>query len=482
MTRTNKISEEDLLLDEGRALARTRLLYFTMWTKPDFRVNWHHKILAKTLDRWVNREIRNVMVFMPPRLGKTELVSRRLPAYIFGKNPKSKIIATSYSADLAQANNRDVQFIIDSDEFKELFPKTQLSGENIRTVAAGSYLRNSDIFETVPHRGTYRSAGVGGGITGMGGDFIIIDDPIKNAADAESQTFRDKLLDWYRTTLYTRRERGAGICLVMTRWHDDDLAGRLLAEAKADPDADQWEVVNFPMISEDTRIPKDPRPGPGIPLWPWKYDEAECRRIRKAVGSRAWMALYQQRPTHEKGNIIKREWWKWYEKRPAYLQNVMLSVDAAFKESESSSYVAVQAWAKIGPDVYFLDQIRRQMGFIDTIQAIQSMAQKWNPNGILIEDKANGPAIIDTLKQKIPGIIPCLPYGSKVARLSAASPWVESGNVYLPKPETFPEVTDFVEEASLFPNAKNSDQVDTFSQVIHYYQENSGDLESFVVL
>lgn len=483
MTKANKkLSAEDLLLDQGRAIARKNLLGFTIWTKPDFRVNWHHRILAKKLDKWVNREIRNIMVFMPPRLGKTELVSRRLPAYIFGKDPKAKIIAASYSADLAQANNRDVQFIIDSAEYRELFPETCLSGDNVRTVAAGSYLRNSDIFETVPFRGTYRSAGVGGGITGMGGDYIIIDDPIKNADEAESQTFRDRLFDWYRTTLYTRREKGAGICLVMTRWHDDDLAGRLLQEAESDPESDQWEIIKFPMLSEEERITRDPRTAPGQALWPWKYDEAECRRIRKAVGSRAWLALYQQRPSHEKGNIIQKTWWKWYDKRPEHFQNVMISVDASFKGTDTSSYVSIQAWCKNGPDAYFLDQIRDQMGFLDTIKAIQSMRQKWPAIGVLIEDKANGPAIIETLKQKIPGIIPSMPYGSKVARLSAASPWVEAGNVYLPKPEIFPKIIEFVEEVGLFPNAKNSDQVDAFSQIIHYYQENSGSFEAFVTL
>lgn len=480
----NKMSEEDLLLEQGRQIARQKLLAFTIWTKPDFVVNWHHRILARTLDKWVERKTKNVMVFMPPRLGKTELVSRRLPAYIFGKNPKAKIIAASYSADLAQSNNRDVQFVIDSPEYRELFPKTQLSGENIRTVAAGSYLRNSDIFETVPYRGTYRSAGVGGGITGMGGDFIIIDDPIKNADEAESATFRDKLFDWYRSTLYTRKERGAGICLVMTRWHEDDLAGRLLKEAE-DSQADQWEIVKFPMISGDERHPKDPRTAPGQALWPWKYDEEECRRIQKAVGSRYWTALYQGSPTPDKGNEIQKGWLKtWLPKDlPPFFDIVILSVDAAFKATDASSFVAVQTWGKKGPNFYLLDQDRRRMGFIDTVKAIQDMRTKWpRVTAIVVEDKANGPAIIETLKEKISGVIPCMPYGSKLARLRAVSPLIEAGNVFVPSPESHHWVPAYESELLKFPNSADNDQVDTTSQALQYLKDNGGDFAAFVTI
>ncbi|MBZ0293356.1 MAG: terminase family protein, partial [Anaerolineae bacterium] len=161
-------------------LGRRTLLDFIRYTKPDYQVNWHHRLICNYLDRFIARDIENLMLFMPPRHGKSEIVSRRLPAYILGKMPDSEIIANSYSADLASRMNRDVQRIIDSLEYRELFPETQLFGRNVRTIADGSYLRNSDIFEVVGKRGVYRSAGVGGGIVGMGFHYGIIDDPIKN--------------------------------------------------------------------------------------------------------------------------------------------------------------------------------------------------------------------------------------------------------------------------------------------------------------
>ncbi|MBR1694479.1 MAG: terminase family protein, partial [Selenomonas sp.] len=186
--------------------ARRSMARFALYTDPRYKMNWHHRLICDRLDQWIRHKIKRLMIFMPPRHGKSELVSRKLPAYIFGINPDASIIGTSYSADLATAMNRDVQRIIDSEIYNSLFPETTLNGSNIRTVS-GSALRNSDKFEIVGHRGMYRSAGVDGGITGMGGDYIIIDDPIKNRQDANSQTMRQHVWDWYTSTLYTRLEK-----------------------------------------------------------------------------------------------------------------------------------------------------------------------------------------------------------------------------------------------------------------------------------
>ena len=257
--------------------ARRSLLGFTTYTYPDYQVNWHHKVLCGYLDHFVSGEIKRLMVFMPPRNGKSELVSRRLPAFILGKDPNASIIATSYTADLASMMNRDTQRIIDDDKYAELFPKTTLFGSNVRTVAKGSYLRNSDIFEVVGHKGVYKSAGVGGAITGMGCVYGIIDDPIKNRAEAESLTYRKALRDWYTSTFYTRLEKDARVLITLTRWHEDDLAGRLLKLAQECPDADQWTVVNFPAIAEDTRHHDDTR-NTGEPLWPDKYPLKELMK------------------------------------------------------------------------------------------------------------------------------------------------------------------------------------------------------------
>lgn len=291
---TEKLKRKYAAMLARRELARRHMADFVLYVDKRYQMNWHHRLLCEYLDRFVKKEIRRLMVFMPPRHGKSELVSRKLPAFIFGRNPDTNVIGTSYSADLAQRMNRDVQRIIDSQAYSKLFPKTTLYGKNVRTVT-GHALRNSDIFEIVGHRGSYRGAGVGGGITGMGGDYIIIDDPIKNREEANSSTYREKLWQWYTSTLYTRQEQQGSILVTLTRWHEDDLAGRLLELAKRDPEADQWEILLLPAIAEKNRHPMDPRQE-GEALWPGKYPIAELMKIKATVGIYDWTSMYGQRP------------------------------------------------------------------------------------------------------------------------------------------------------------------------------------------
>ena len=244
-------------------LAKRGLLNFALATDSRYTANWHHELLCTYLDRFVAGEIKRLMIFMPPRHGKSELVSRKLPAYIFGRYPDTSIIATSYTADLAGRMNRDVQRIIDGDSYRLIFPKTVLAQNR-------DYVRNNDMFEIVGHRGVYRAAGVGGGITGMGGNFLIVDDPHKSREEANSAAIRDRVYEWYTSTLYSRLEEindMGGILLTCTRWHEDDLAGRLLRLADTDPLADRWHVLNLPAIAEGALHPDDPR-ADGEALWP----------------------------------------------------------------------------------------------------------------------------------------------------------------------------------------------------------------------
>lgn len=449
-----------------RRRARKGVLDFTCYTKPDYEVNWHHKVICDYLDRFVAGEIPRLMFFMPPRHGKSELVSRRLPAYIFGRNPEVSIISCSYGADLASRMNRDVQRIIDSPNYQRLFPGTQLSSPRSWTTQ-GKFLRNSDIFEIVGHTGVYRSAGVGGGITGMGCHYGIIDDPIKNREQANSETFREAVWEWYTSTFYTRLEKDAQILLTMTRWHEDDLAGRLLAQSEKE--GEEWVVVSFPAISEEERHPDDPR-GPNEPLWPGKYSLDRLKNIKTLLGPYQWSALYQQHPTPAEGEILKHYWWRYYYELPEKIPNfheVLQSWDMAFKDTESSARVCGQVWGRIGANFYLLDEVADQMDFPTTLKAVLRMTKKW-PHAVkkLIEDKANGPAIIAMLKNKVPGLIPINPRGSKVARASAVSGLIEAGNVYLPHPSIAPWVEDFVQECSLFPRGKYADRVDTMSQAL----------------
>ncbi|MBD5539567.1 MAG: terminase, partial [Desulfovibrio sp.] len=246
---------KDITLSQiRRALAKACLAGFVRATAPGYLMGWVHERICAELDVFLSAvsagESPRLMLCMPPRHGKSELASRRFPAYVFGRYPDMSIIGTSYSADLSSRLNRDVQRVMEQPEYQVIFPETRLSAKDIRTVASGNYLRNSDLFEIVDHRGSYRSAGVGGGITGMGGDILIVDDPFKDRAEADSPTIRRKVWEWYTSTLYTRLAPGGGILVINTRWHMDDLSGRLL-EAARTGEGDAWRVVNFPAIAEE---------------------------------------------------------------------------------------------------------------------------------------------------------------------------------------------------------------------------------------
>jgi len=359
-----------------------------------------------------------------------------------------------------------VQRIMDSKPYIELFPESRLFGKNIRTVT-GHALRNSDIFEIVGHRGSYRGAGVGGGITGMGGDYIIIDDPIKNREEANSSTYREKLWEWYTSTLYTRQEREGSILITLTRWHEDDLAGRILSEY-----ADRTTLLNLPCEAEEND------------LLGREAGEALCPEIGKGnawlsdfkttftteQGVRSWNALYQGRPTSAEGNLLKREWWQYYDYRDYAERNLLfdtmiLSVDATFKDQEHNDYVAIEAWGKKGANMYLVDVINEHLSFSDTMRAIIGMKAMYPQTGaILIEDKANGSAIIQMLHAEIAGVIAVLPNGGKEARVSAVSPAIEAGNVYLPRDRAFTGA--FIDQCASFPNGKHDDMVDAMSQAL----------------
>lgn len=455
--------------------ARKNLYNFTMHTMTNYDANWHHVNLMNALERMYEGTTKRLMVFMPPRHGKSEIVSRRYPAYVLGRNPNIEIIGTSYSASLASSMNRDVQRIIDSPEYQEVFPDTTLSGSNVRSDATGSYLRNSDEFEVVGYRGSYKSAGIGGGITGSGADIAIIDDPIKNRAEAESKTYRDKVFDWFTSTLYTRLEKDARVLITLTRWHEDDLAGRLLRLSEDDPNAEQWEVISYPALFDGNSPnidPTDPREQ-GQALWPAKYNEKTLRVMKTTVGTYEWSALYEQKPSPSSGGIIKRDWFKYYSVMPSKFDEVIQSWDMAFKDAKESDYVVGQVWGRIGADKYLLDQVRGQFDFPQTIRVLKSLSAKWQTaKAKLIEDKANGPAVISTLKGQISGLIPVEPQGSKQARAYAVSPQIEAGNVYLPKNAHW--VHDFVEEWVAFPNGLHDDQVDTTTQALIRLDQKKG--------
>lgn len=415
----------------------------------------------------------------------SELVSRRLPAWIFGRNPDVGIMTTSYSASLAQDMNVDVQRIINSDLYSEIFPETFLSGKGKGSKSKDSWAQNKNVFEIVSHKGYYKCAGVGGSITGKRFFYGIIDDPLRGRKDAESETIRNGIYNWYINDFFTRKlNTDARILITLTRWHEYDLAGRLLAMAKADPRAEQWTVVKFPLIAEDPIEPYDIRKI-GDPLWINRYGTSEeIESIKISAGTYVWSSLYQQRPTPPGGSVFNRGWWgdvtgsegrnQFYNQDPQEIgklcQHLILSADCTLKDTDGTDFVVVQIWGKESGNFYLLDQSRKRQDIIGTMQTIQALSAKWpRVTAKLIEDTANGPAVIKLLKKEIPGLIPIPTRGeSKTSRAIAVTPLIESGNVWLPHPKWAPWLHDFLEELASFPNGTHDDQVDCLSQSLNY--------------
>jgi len=468
---------EELALLQMEMLARQAragdLAAFVKITMPEYRLEWFHKVMIQKLESFLRKETKRLMVFLPPRSGKSELTSRRLPAFIHGLFPNDQILAGSYNDTLASEFTRDVQRIVDSSPYRYIFPKSRIITEG----SAGKYARTYSKHELIPvgdfvPKGAYRSAGVGGTFTGRGGNWILLDDLIKNREDAESEAFRNKAWDFYTSTIRTRLEKNGSILLTITRWHQDDIAGRLLKLAKEDPTADQWEVLKFPAIREDEPCEYDPRL-PGEPLWPWKFPLSDLMAT-KASNARDWASLYQQRPTIEQGNLIKRDWWRYYESEPH--TNEVLEIvqfwDCAQKIGISNDYSVCATWARTRNGFFIIDLWRGKLEAPDLERKIISQANRFQPNAVVIEDKSSGSSLIQNLRRYT--TLPIIAYDpgqkDKGVRLSAAAPTVEAGKIHLPKRGEWVET--FVAEHENFPGT-HDDQCDTTSMAVDYFNKTT---------
>ena len=354
------------LLDRRRA--RERLIDFTTYTKPDYEVGWHHEVLGDFLDRFARREVRRGMIFMPPQHGKSELVSRRLPARLFGEQPGAKVIAASYAATLASAMNRDVKKIMDGARYRRLYPNTRLGGKNVRALEGTQPLRNSDEFEILDGDGNftgghYRCAGVGGGITGKPMDYGLIDDPIKGREQADSPAWREMVWGWYNGDFLSRCHGETSILICSTRWNLDDLPGRLLKQMVEDPKADQWEVLCLPAICENP-APYDRRQV-GEALWPSRHPLASLE-AKRAASLYDWDSLYQQRP-RSAGSV---EWPDtyfdgpgfWFEDWPANNELELRVVTLDPSKGADAKSADFQALIKYGRDKNGVEYVECDMG------------------------------------------------------------------------------------------------------------------------
>lgn len=423
----------------------------------------HTQYLADRLQAIADGEQKYIIVEMPPRHSKSMTITETFPSYFIGRNPNKRVIATAYSEGLARKfgrlnRNKLVEF------GSEIF--------NIQMANDNSTATNWSVGDNA---GGMVATGIGGSITGEGADLMIIDDPIKNNAEAQSETIRNKIWDEWETTLSTRLHKGASVIVVMTRWHEDDIVGRLLERSPYD-----WERIRMPAIAEDDDDLLGREVGEPLSI-ELGFDERWAELKKQEVGSKTWNALYQQRPSASEGNIFKREWWQYYEQAPRKFDRMIISWDLTFKGNDSNDYVVGQVWIKKGADKYLVEQVRGQMDFPDTLQAVKTLARKYpKAREILIEDKANGPAVISSIQREVSGVIPIKPKESKVARAQSVTPQIESGNVFLPKYAAF--VDDLIEECASFPNGAHDDCVDCLSQALNRLVEEKRGVASNINL
>lgn len=431
-----------------------------------------------------------LIVTMAPQEGKSQRVAHDFVVWWLKELSFTRIVTASYGQELANRNGLAVRRTITT--HPEL---------GLRIARDNGAAKNWSLVHTTgpdigkPTGGGLFSVGIGGGVTGRPADLLVIDDPIKSRAEADSEKHRQKVWDWWTDEASARLAPGAPVVMILTRWHEDDLAGRLLAEPGS-----PWRVLNIPAQADH-----NPEDGETDPLGrqPGEFmisargrTETEWLERKRAAGSRTWQALYQGSPKAPEGSMFKRTSWQTYD-QPMWIvrddgsrivtgfDDLLISWDMAFKDTDSSDYVVGQVWARRGADCYLLDQVRGRMDFPATLVAFKALAAKW-PQAVLklVEDKANGTAVIAMLTRTIPGIVPVEPDGGKVARAAAVSPLVESRNVWLPDPAIEADLTadpsiedatpwpyawvpDFIEEAAGFPTAAHDDQVDSMTQALN---------------
>lgn len=363
----------------ARRRARTSLIDFTRYTFPGFQDGAHHRQIAEALEMVERGECHRLMIFAPPRHTKSELASRRFPAWYLGRNPGRQLITATYSGEFATDFGREVKQIVGSSEYQALFPGVKLADDS---QAKGRWHTTDN--------GVYVAVGVGGPITGRGAHLALIDDPIKNRQEADSETIRDSVWKWYTSTLRTRLMPGGAIVLVLTRWHEDDLAGRLLEAAKNG--GEQWKVVELPAIRTVD--------GEERALWPEWYPLKELHGIRSAVGARDWLALYQQQPTADDGTFFKREWFRTREDAPPRVK-VFMTGDFAVTEG-GGDFTELATWGvSLDGTLHALDWWSGQEAADTWIDALLDMAARHKPQWFIGETGPIRRAIEPLLKRRM---------------------------------------------------------------------------------
>jgi predicted phage terminase large subunit-like protein len=440
-------------------LAKKDFMAYVNYVWPNFIHGKHHKKMAEAFQRVAEGKIKRLIINMPPRHTKSEFASYLLPAWFLGNFPQKKIIQTSHTAELAVGFGRKVRNLVDSDVYKDIFPEL---GLQVDSKAAGRWATNQG--------GDYFAIGVGGAVTGKGADLLIIDDPHSEQeatlAEVNPEVY-DKTYEWYTSGPRQRLQPGGAIVIVMTRWSKKDLTGQVL-KAAAQRSGEDWEVIEFPALLDS-----------GRPLWPEFWSKIELEALKNELPNGKWMAQYMQQPTSDVSAIIKREWWKIWEKEdPPQCEFLIQSWDTAFTKSERSDFSACTTWGVFyKPDdtglsqanIILLNCFKKRMEFPELKQRAMEEYKDWEPDALIVEAKASGAPLVFELRAMGIPVQEFTPTrgNDKIARLNAVADIFASGRVWVPNTHWAEEL---VEEVASFPSGEHDDLVDSMSQALLRYR------------
>jgi len=450
---------KELQETEDKEAAREGFMPFIKKVWPAFIEGRHHKIMAEAFERVANGDLKRLIINMPPRHTKSEFASYLLPAWFLGQYPEKKIIQTAHTAELSVGFGRKVRNLVDSEDYKEIFPELGLRADS---KAAGRWSTNKG--------GEYFAIGVGGAVTGKGADLLIIDDPHseQEGQSADAGVF-DKVYEWYTSGPRQRLQPGGAIIIVMTRWHKRDLTGKIVKTSVQREGMDEWEVIEFPAIMPS-----------GNALWPEFWSLTELEALRSELPAPKWQAQYQQDPSSEESALVKREWWKkWEEERPPQCEFIIQSWDTAFLKTQRADYSACTTWGVFyhpddsgvtQPNIILLDAYKERLEFPELKKCAFEFYNEFEPDACIVEAKAAGTPLIFELRAMG---IPVSEYtpsrgNDKISRVNAVSDLFASGIVWCPETRFAEEV---IEEFASFPAGEHDDLVDSSTQALLRFRQ-----------